>query len=76
MNQKTIWTTAVAAGLVAMVAVLAGWAAQGSLQVQQHELAITRYLDCLNKYAAAKASGKFPAGIPMPSGSEVCGNRL
>lgn len=75
MAQKTIWTTALAAAAVAIVAVGGWWTAQNSLLREEHELAITAYLDCLNKYAMAKASGKLPSGEPMPSGSEVCGSR-
>jgi len=72
MQSKTIWTAALAVYLAIAVWWVGSWAVQTALLSRQHELGIQAYLDCVAKYAAAKASGKFQGLDPMPSSSEVC----
>jgi len=72
MKKEQVWTTAAAASLVVIVAAVSWGGARSALLSHKHQLAIGAYLDCVNKYSAAKRSGRFPEDVPMPSASEVC----
>ena len=67
------WSLVAEGSVLIAVAAIAYWAAATAVKSHEYELTITAYLNCVTKYTAAKASGKFPAGLDMPSSSEVCG---
>ena len=68
--RRICWNAALGLCLVVIVAAVSSWAVGTALISHGHGLAITAYIDCLEKVALAKRAGRVPSD--MPSGSEIC----